>query len=67
MNIAIVGAAYTGLAATKYLKTLGHTVSVTTTKESRKEERSTGWVSGGVSLSIFQKMVNAVWIYPTSF
>jgi nucleoside-diphosphate-sugar epimerase len=38
MNIAIVGAAYTGLAATKYLKTLGHTVSVTTTKESRKEE-----------------------------
>lgn len=38
MNIAIVGAAYTGLAAIKYLKNLGHTVSVTTTKESRKEE-----------------------------
>ena len=38
MKIAIIGAAYTGLATTKYFKSLGHNISVTTTKESRREE-----------------------------
>ena len=38
MKIAIIGAAYTGLATAKYLKSLGHNISVTTTKESRKKE-----------------------------
>ena len=38
MKIAIVGAAYTGLAACRYLKQLGHHITVTTTKESRKGE-----------------------------
>jgi nucleoside-diphosphate-sugar epimerase len=38
MKIAIIGAAYTGLAAAKYFKSLGHSISVTTTKESRREE-----------------------------
>ena len=38
MKIAIVGAAYTGLAACRYLKQLGHHITVTTTKESRKNE-----------------------------
>ena len=38
MKIAIIGAAYTGLATAKYLKSLGHNISVTTTKESRREE-----------------------------
>lgn len=35
MKIAIIGAAYTGLAAAEYLKKKGHTISVTTTSESR--------------------------------
>ena len=38
MNITIIGAAYTGLATAKYFKSLGHNISVTTTKESRREE-----------------------------
>ena len=38
MKIAIIGAAYTGFAAAKHFKKLGHTITVTTTKESRKEE-----------------------------
>ena len=38
MKIAIIGAAYTGLATAKYFKSLGHKISVTTTKESRREE-----------------------------
>jgi len=40
MNIAIVGAAYTGLAAAGYLKAQGHTITVTTTNEGRVEELS---------------------------
>jgi nucleoside-diphosphate-sugar epimerase len=40
VKIAIVGAAYTGLAAARYLKELGHTISVTTTRESRVPELS---------------------------
>ena len=35
MKIAIVGAAYTGFAAAKHFKKLGHSITVTTTKESR--------------------------------
>ncbi len=35
MNIAIIGAAYTGLKAASYLKSKGHTISVTTTSEHR--------------------------------
>ena len=38
MKIAIVGAAYTGFAAAKHFKKLGHSITVTTTKESRVEE-----------------------------
>ena len=38
MKIAIIGAAYTGLATAKYFKSLGHNISVTTPKESRREE-----------------------------
>ena len=38
MKIAIVGAAYTGLAAAEYLKSKGHEISVTTTKEARVAE-----------------------------
>jgi nucleoside-diphosphate-sugar epimerase len=38
MKIAIVGAAYTGLAAAEYLKAKGHTISVTTTNEARVAE-----------------------------
>ena len=38
MKIAIIGAAYTGLATANYFKSLGHNISVTTTKESRREE-----------------------------
>ena len=38
MEIAIIGAAYTGLETAKYFKSLGHNISVTTTKESRREE-----------------------------
>ena len=38
MKIAIIGAAYTGLATAKYFKSFGHNISVTTTKESRREE-----------------------------
>jgi len=38
MKIAIVGAAYTGLAAVEYLKAKGHTISVTTTNEARVAE-----------------------------
>ena len=38
MKIAIVGAAYTGFAAAKHFKKLGHRITVTTTKESRVEE-----------------------------
>ena len=38
MKIAIIGAAYTGLATAKYFKSQGHSISVTTTKEARKEE-----------------------------
>ena len=35
MNIAIIGAAYTGYFAAQYLKAKGHTVSTTTTQERR--------------------------------
>lgn len=38
MKIAIVGAAYTGLAAVEYLQAKGHTISVTTTNEARVAE-----------------------------
>ena len=38
MNIAIVGAAYTGLAAAAYLRGRGHTVTVTTTRPERVAE-----------------------------
>ncbi|MGI9290719.1 MAG: NAD-dependent epimerase/dehydratase family protein [Gammaproteobacteria bacterium] len=38
MNIAIVGAAYTGFAAAEYFKGQGHTVTVTTTSERRVSE-----------------------------
>lgn len=38
MNIAIVGAAYTGFAAAEYLKAKGHTITVTTTSERRVSE-----------------------------
>jgi len=38
MNITIVGAAYTGFEAAKHFKKLGHRITVTTTKESRREE-----------------------------
>lgn len=38
MNIAIVGAAYTGLAAARYLKRKGHHVTVTTTRAERVPE-----------------------------
>ena len=38
MKIAIIGAAYTGLEAARYLKSKGHTISVTTTKEARVPE-----------------------------
>ena len=40
MNIAIVGAAYTGLATAGYLKGQGHTVTVTTTSDRRVAELS---------------------------
>jgi nucleoside-diphosphate-sugar epimerase len=40
MKIAIVGAAYTGLATAGYLKGKGHTVSVTTTSDRRVAELS---------------------------
>jgi nucleoside-diphosphate-sugar epimerase len=35
MKIAIIGAAYTGLAAAEYLKSKGHSITVTTTNEAR--------------------------------
>jgi len=38
MKIAIIGAAYTGMEAARYLKSLGHTISVTTTGERRVAE-----------------------------
>jgi nucleoside-diphosphate-sugar epimerase len=38
MKIAIIGAAYTGLEAARYLKSKGHTITVTTTKEARVAE-----------------------------
>ena len=38
MNIAIIGAAYTGMEAARYLKGKGHTISVTTTNERRVAE-----------------------------
>ena len=38
MRIAIVGAAFTGLAAARYLKRKGHTVSVTTTRAERARD-----------------------------
>ena len=38
MKIAIIGAAYTGMEAARYLKSKGHTISVTTTKEARVAE-----------------------------
>ncbi len=38
MKIAIVGAAYTGLAAAQYLKSQGHKISVTTTRQERVGE-----------------------------
>ena len=41
MNIAILGAAYTGFAACRHFKNLGHNITVTTTKESRKQELET--------------------------
>ena len=40
MKIAIIGAAYTGLAAAEYLKGKGHTISVTTTNDARVEQLS---------------------------
>jgi len=40
MNIAIIGAAYTGLAAAEYLRAKGHTISVTTTNPQRVDELS---------------------------
>jgi len=41
MKIAIVGAAYTGLAAAQHLKAAGHEISVTTTREDRVAELAT--------------------------
>ncbi|MBT6073410.1 MAG: SDR family NAD(P)-dependent oxidoreductase, partial [Gammaproteobacteria bacterium] len=41
MNIAILGAAYTGFAACRHFRNLGHNITVTTTKESRKQELET--------------------------
>jgi len=38
MKIAIIGAAYTGMEAARYLKSKGHEISVTTTKEARVAE-----------------------------
>jgi len=38
MKIAIIGAAYTGLAAAEYLKNKGHYISVTTTNEARVDQ-----------------------------
>ena len=38
MKIAIVGAAYTGLEAARYLRSKGHEISVTTTREGRATE-----------------------------
>jgi len=38
MNIAIIGAAYTGFKAAQYLKAQGHTISVTTTSDRRVAE-----------------------------
>jgi len=38
MKIAIMGAAYTGMEAARYLRSLGHTISVTTTSERRVAE-----------------------------
>jgi len=38
MKIAIVGAAYTGLAAIQYLKANGHEISATTTRQDRADE-----------------------------
>jgi nucleoside-diphosphate-sugar epimerase len=38
MKIAIVGAAYTGMAAARHLKKLGHAVSVTTTRQDRVDD-----------------------------
>ena len=40
MKIAIIGAAYTGLAAAEYLRNKGHTISVTTTNEARVPQLS---------------------------
>jgi nucleoside-diphosphate-sugar epimerase len=40
VKIAIIGAAYTGLAAAEYLKGKGHTISVTTTNDARVEQLS---------------------------
>lgn len=40
MKIAIVGAAYTGLAAARYFSRLGHSVSVSTTRRERVDELS---------------------------
>ena len=40
MRIFIIGCQYTGLAAAKYWKRQGHTVTVTTTREARVEELS---------------------------
>ena len=38
MKIAIIGAAYTGMEAARHLKSKGHTISVTTTKDARVPE-----------------------------
>jgi nucleoside-diphosphate-sugar epimerase len=38
MKIAIIGAAYTGMEAARYLKEQGHEISVTTTQERRESE-----------------------------
>jgi nucleoside-diphosphate-sugar epimerase len=38
MKIAIIGAAYTGLAAARYFRKQGHTVNVTTTRAERRHE-----------------------------
>ncbi len=41
MRLAIVGAAYTGKAAARYLRSLGHEVRVTTTRPERESELAT--------------------------
>ena len=42
MKIAIIGAAYTGMEAARYLKSKGHMITVTTTQEARVAELEAG-------------------------